>query len=95
MIASAQPTIEIPMSTRPSLLFRCAGALAAIFVITVFVMIAALFSDQKLPINLWLNEYGLWLLAGEVGLLLVVSFLAMMTDTPQSEKGTDMKDEVG
>jgi hypothetical protein len=58
---------------------------AALFVLTVFIMVAALFSDPGLPINRWLNRYGLWLLAGEVGLLLVIGFLAMWGDHGGSE----------
>lgn len=72
------------MSHKPSLLFRATGFLAAGFIVTVFVMIAGLFSDPQLPINQWLNRYGLWLLAGEVGLLCVLCLLAMLTDQPKS-----------
>lgn len=68
------------MPARPSLLFRAVGLAAALFVLTVLVMVAALFSDPELPINQWLNRYSLHLLLGEVGLLLVLGVLAMVTD---------------
>lgn len=73
------------MSAKPSLLFRAVGLVAALFVLTVFVMIAAVFSDPELPINLWLNRYSLPLLLGEVGLLLVLGFAAMVTDRSRPE----------
>ncbi len=69
-------------SHHPTRLFRAAGVMAAVFVLTVFIMIAGLFSDPDLPINLWLNRYSLYLLLGEVGLLFVLSMLAMLTDRP-------------
>ncbi len=68
------------MPAKPSLLFRAVGLLAALFVLTVFMMVAALFSDPELPINVWLNHYAMHLLLGEVALLLIVGFLAMVTD---------------
>ncbi len=71
--------------TPPSLWFRAVGLVAALFVLTVFVMIAALFSDPELPINLWLNRYALPLLLGEVVLLLALGFVAMVTDQAKTE----------
>ena len=73
----------------PSVLFRLAAFLAAVFVLTVFVMVAGLFSDPKLPVNVWLNDYGLWLLAGEVGLLIVLVLLAMLTDRAADQSGEE------
>lgn len=72
------------MPRPPSFLFRLVGVLAGGFVLTVFVMVAALFSDPDLPLNQWLNRYSLHLLMGEVGLLLFVGFLAMVRDQAQT-----------
>lgn len=73
------------MSHRPSLLFLATGLVAAVFIVTVFVMIAALFSDPELPINQWLNRYSLPLLLGEVVLLVALGLAAMMLDRSSSE----------
>ena len=92
------------MSNPPSLLFRLVGLAAALFVLTVFVMIAGLFSDPDLSINLWLNRYGLLLLLVEVGLLMLLGLGAMLSDrpiqeTPESDRsphprcGGDSQDE--
>lgn len=79
------------MPARPSLLFRAAGLLAALFVLTVFIMIAGVFSDPDLPINHWLNRHGMTLLLAEVALLLVVGFLAMLTDRSVAAQHDDGK----
>lgn len=73
------------MSSRPSLLFRAVGLVAAVFIVTVFVMIAGLFSDPELPINRWLYRYSLPLLLGEVVVLVALGLAAMMLDRPPSE----------
>jgi len=78
------------MSNSPSLLFRLAGLMATLFVLTVFVMIAGVFSDPNLPMNTWLNHNGIPLLLGEVGLVLVLGVLAMATDrVPVSNRGSE------
>jgi hypothetical protein len=84
------------MSSRPSLWFRAVGLAATVFIITIFVMIAGLFSDPKLPLNLWLNLHGISLLFGEVGLLIAFGMLAMLTDRASrsnSDRRTEMTDE--
>lgn len=76
---------SLNMSHRPSLLFLATGLVAALFIVTVFVMIAALFSDPELPINQWLNRYSLPLLLGEVVLLVALGLAAMIQDRSTSE----------
>lgn len=75
------------MSTRRGMpwMFRLTAACGAVFVFTVFVMIAALFGDPESAINAWFNEYAGWLLAGEVGLTCVVGFAAMLFDREPPE----------
>jgi hypothetical protein len=77
------------MPNRPSFWFRAAAFIAALFVLTIFIMIAGLFSDPDLPINHWLNRHGMALLLGEVALLLVVGFLAMLTDRSAAAQHND------
>lgn len=81
------------MSAKPTLLFKAVGVLAAIFVLTVFVMIAALFSDPELPINLWLNRYSLSLLLGEVLLMMAFGLAAMIFDRPAETPNLASSDE--
>lgn len=84
------------MPAKPSLLFRATGMMAALFVLTVFVMVAALFSDPDLPINQWLNHYSLHLLLGEVGLLIALGVSAMVTDRPAitaPDQGSEQNDQ--
>jgi hypothetical protein len=84
------------MPSRPTIWFRAVSLVAALFVLTVFVMIAGLFSDPQLPINTWLNRNGTLLLLGEVGLLIALGTLAMLTDRsaiPKSEQGFEIQDE--
>lgn len=73
------------MSNHPSLLFRAVGLVAAIFVLTVFIMIAGLFSDPELPVNRWLNKFSLPLLLGEVILLVALGLAAMILDRGPEE----------
>ena len=70
------------MAPRLSPWFRAVGFLTSGFVITVFVMIAGLFSDPKLAVNIWINRYGTGLLLAEVGLLIFCGLGAMLTDRP-------------
>ncbi len=81
------------MTNRPAMLFRAVGVVAALFVLTVFVMIAALFSDQELPINVWLNRYALPVLLAEVGLLLLLGFAAIITDRPGPKPESAVEDD--
>ena len=70
------------MPQRPSVWFQAVGLVAGVFVLTVLIMVAALFTDQRTPINLWLNRYALFVLLAEVGMLLVLGFFAMLRDRP-------------
>jgi threonine/homoserine/homoserine lactone efflux protein len=77
------------MPARPSPWFRAVGVGALVFILTVLVMVAALFTDPETAINRWLNRYALYLLLAEVGALLVLAAVAMTTDaTKDEEPGT-------
>lgn len=84
------------MSRRPTILFQFVSLVAVIFIVTVLMMVAALFSDPNHPVNLWFNRYAIPLLLGEVGALLILGFLAMagdQTKQPQPDEGSEIKDE--
>jgi hypothetical protein len=78
------------MPTPPSIWFRLVSLVAAAFVLTVLVLIAAFFTDPNTPLNQWLNRYALIVLLVEVGLLLILGFFAMLHDRPTKlESKTD------
>lgn len=72
--------MNTPLRRRPSLLFQAVSLVAFLFILTVLIMVAALFSDPDSPLNGWFNRYGISLLLGEVAALFVLGFLAMVRD---------------
>ncbi len=70
--------------TRPpgelNFFFRLAVASSAVFIITIFALVAALFGNPQAPPAQFLNAYGGVLIAGEVGVILFVAFVAMAVD---------------
>jgi hypothetical protein len=79
------------MSGRPSVWFRAVSVAALAFIVTVLIMVAALFTDPETAINRWLNRYALYLLLAEVGMLLVLAGVAMTTDET-TDDGPTTKD---
>lgn len=70
---------------RPSVWFQAASLVAFLFVMTVLIMVAALFSDPDSPLNAWFNRYGLWLFVGEIGTLSLLVFLGMIRDQKEQK----------
>lgn len=74
------------MSDQPepiNFFFRLVVFASALFVITIFALVATIFSDPDVPAVQFLNEYGGTLIAGEVVATLLIGFLAMAVDRRQ------------
>lgn len=67
-----------------SWLFKLIVPATAIFVVTVMSLIAAVFSDQRAPVAVFLNEHGSRLLVVEFVTVMALSFLAMAVDRIQT-----------
>lgn len=65
---------------KASFLFRAAAALAAVFCITIFALVAAMMSDGRAPLFRLLNDHGGTIILIEVVATLSVAFLAMAAD---------------
>lgn len=77
-----------------SLLFRAVIALAALFCITIFAMVAAMVGDNGSPVVRFLNDHGGTIIVVEVIATLAVCFLAMAADrikTLRSEREQENK----
>jgi hypothetical protein len=61
----------------------CAG-LSVAFIISVFALVATMFGDPQSPMNQFLDQYGLMVIAVEVVGILVCGVLAMALDRWQT-----------
>jgi len=80
------PSETSEMSDQPepiNFFFRLVVFASALFVITIFALVATIFSDPDVPAVQFLNEYGGTLIAGEVIATLLIGFLAMAVDRRQ------------
>jgi hypothetical protein len=80
------PSETFEMSDQPepiNFFFRLVVFASALFVITIFALVATIFSDPDVPAVRFLNEYGGTLIASEVVVTLLVGFLAMAVDRRQ------------
>jgi len=64
--------------------FRITIASGALFVLTIFALLAAALGSGEAPPARFLNEFGGWLIAGEVVVTLLVGFVAMAVDRRQT-----------
>jgi hypothetical protein len=63
-----------------TLLFRLVIVAGAAFVVTILALVAVPFGDPAAPVAQWLDRHGGKLVLGEVVLILVLGFLAMLAD---------------
>jgi uncharacterized membrane protein YccC len=68
---------------RINLFFRLAVAAGAVFVITIFALVATMFGDPDAPPNRFLDRHGGTLIAVEVAVTLSLGWLAMRVDRRQ------------
>lgn len=71
----------------PGILFHCAAAATAAFIITVLAMVATLFGDPAAPINAWLDQYGARILLCEIAAITILGIAAMVVDQRNSTTG--------
>jgi hypothetical protein len=64
--------------------FRITIASGALFVLTIFALLAAALGNGEAPPARFLNEFGGWLIAGEVVVTLLAGFVAMAVDRRQT-----------
>ena len=69
--------------SRVNPVFHLAAFSCALFVITIFALVAVMFGDQNAPPGRFLNEYGNTLIVGEVAATLSLGLLAMTVDRIQ------------
>lgn len=72
---------------RPNVLFRALIPAGAIFVITIFALVAVTFGDPKAPPAQFFDRYGLVLILVEVAAILVLIVSAMTVDRWQTLRG--------
>jgi hypothetical protein len=78
---NSQPEVAAPRpSGRVNVFFRMAAILVALFVMTIFALIAIMFGDPAAPVAMWLDRYGMQLIIGEMCAILIVGTLAMTVD---------------
>lgn len=81
----------------PGLLFRLIVPATAIFIITIFALLVAPYSDQKAPLWKFLDRNGDRIILAEFTAVLVLSFLAMAWDRrqilKQQREGTQSPDD--
>ena len=63
-----------------NLFFRLAAGLVALFVVTIFALIATMLGDPAAPVARLLDKYGMQLIVGEMFAILIVGTLAMTID---------------
>ena len=78
-----------PPRTKPSLLFRLIVPATVVFILTVLSLIASVFGDQEAPVSKWLEAHGSQLLIWELGIVVVLSILAMAIDRIRTLRGID------
>ena len=62
------------------LLFRLVVLAGAAFVVTILALVAVPFGDPAAPAAQWLDRHGGRLILGEVIMILLLGFLAMLAD---------------
>lgn len=83
---SSTPDTDTPPAqpARPfgnvNIFFRLAAGLVALFVVTIFALIATMFGDPAAPVAKLLDRYGMQLIVGEMFAILIVGTLAMTID---------------
>ena len=65
---------------RASLLFRLIVPASLVFILTILAIIAAVFGDERAPMNQWLDQFAGRLLAIEFTVIIVLVILAMACD---------------
>ena len=85
------PLNSIP-EKRAGLLFRLTAVVGAVFVITIFALVAAMLGDPEAPPAKFLNRHGTAIIIGEVGLILVIGLLAMTVDRIRILRGLARSD---
>lgn len=63
-----------------SLWFRAAAATTALFVLTIFICIAAVLGDENAPVARWLDRFGSLLLLVELIAIAVTTVVALLLD---------------
>ncbi len=72
--------------------FYIASTATALFVLTIFAMLASILGDPRAPVSLFLDRYGGRVLLGEVAVILICGVLAMLRDPLNPVVGpTDVK----
>jgi hypothetical protein len=74
----------MPPPNRGNPFFALTAAFAALFVVTILILVATVFGDPAAPMARLIDRYGGGLLAVEVIGLLVCGFVAMAVDRRQS-----------
>jgi hypothetical protein len=69
-----------PAPSDVNVFFRLAALAVAVFIMTIFALVASLFGNPQAPLGRLLNQFGGALIAGEVVIILVVACLAMTVD---------------
>jgi hypothetical protein len=80
------PTPDPTPPERASVWFQLAGALAAVFVVTVLAMVAAMFGDPKAPSARFFDQYGGQLIVVEVVALVIAGVIAMAADRWRAQR---------
>lgn len=78
---------------RAGWLFQGAAVATVCFIITILSLIATVFADPRAPVNIWLNEYGTWLLLGEVAAIVTFGVAAMLQDQAGNRSRDEKSDE--
>jgi len=74
-----------------NLFFRLVVIAAGAFIVTVLASVATMFGDESAPLTQFLNQYGGFLMAGEVAATLIFGLLALITDRRQSERRLELQ----
>ena len=70
----------------PNVFFRLVIVASAVFIITIFAMVAVMFGDPRAPLAQLLNEYSGKLLVVEVAAILITGWLGMTIDHHRSRQ---------
>ncbi|MFO1022274.1 MAG: hypothetical protein U0903_16510 [Planctomycetales bacterium] len=65
---------------RVGLLYRLVAIVGVLFVVTILALAADIFGNPQAPVAVFLNRYGMALILGEVGLMIVLGIAAMRLD---------------
>jgi len=67
-----------------NIFFPLAAFCSALFVVTIFALVASVFGDPRAPLARLFDRYAGRLFAGEVAAVLVTGFLALFVDRRQT-----------